>query len=175
MQTTLSRVISAGFALTLLAAVGHDAPAHENPVARLSVAIPDGGCRLTIGEDGKASIFYGAMPRLVRVTPGTFNFDQLVLLLRATSYPHSDRSLHSEPVGTVSLPESQYVRFINDGALVRSLLERAWKAREAPTRQFDEANYRWIAEACAFSDQETLVLGLQPNSSFKPNPLRGTA
>ena len=174
MQTTLSRVISAGFALTFLA-VGNGAPAHENPVPSLSVDMPHGGCRLAVKKDGEASIFYGAMPRSVRVTPGTFNFDQLILLLRAKSYPQSDRSLHSEPVGTLSLPESQDLRFINDAALIRSLLEHAWKARAAPTQQFDDEDYRWIAKACAFSNRETRVLGLRPNNSFKPKPLRGSA
>ncbi|MDR7194575.1 hypothetical protein [Luteimonas terrae] len=174
MQATLNRVISAGFALAFLV-VGNGAAAHESSVPGLIVDMPHGGCRLVVQKDGNASISYGAMPKLIRVTPGTFNFNQLALLLRAKSYPQSDRSLHGEPVGTLLLPEEQDLLLINDAALVRALLERAWKARAAPRRQFDDESYHWVAEACAFSNQETQVLGLRLNSSFKPMPLRGAA
>ncbi|MDP9942555.1 hypothetical protein [Ectopseudomonas alcaliphila] len=160
MQATLNRVISAGFALAFLV-VGNGAAAHEISVPGLIVDMPHGGCRLAVQKDGNASIAYGAMPKLIRVTPGTFNFNQLVLLLRAKSYPQSDRSLHGEPVGTLLLPEEQDLLLINDAALVRSLLERAWKARAAPTQQFDDESYHWVAEACAFSNRETQVLGLK--------------
>ena len=150
MQTTLSRIVSAGFALAFFV-VGNGAHAQEASVPTVSVDMPHGGCSLTIRKDGKALIHYGAMPRWIHVTPGTFDFDQLVLLLRAKSYPQSDRSLHSESVGTLSLPEFQDLRLINDATLVRSLLERAWKARAAPTRQSEDEDYRWVAKACAFS------------------------
>ena len=150
MQTTLIRVVSAGFALAFLA-VGDGAHAQEPPVPVVSIDMPHGGCNLTIRKDGKALIHYGAMPRWVRVTPGTFDFDQLILLLRAKSYPQSDRPLHAESVGTVKLPEFEDLRLINDAALVRSLLERAWKARAAPTRQSQDEDYRWVARACSFS------------------------
>lgn len=150
MQTTLIRVVSAGFALTLFA-LGNGAHAQKHSVPAVSVDMPHGGCSLTIRKDGKALIRYGAMPRWVRVTPGAFDFDQLVPLLRAKSYPQSDRSLHGESVGTVSLPESERLRLIDDAALVRSLLERAWKARAAPTRQSEDEDYRWVARACSLS------------------------
>ena len=147
MQTTLSRIISAGFTLTLFA-VGIGA--HESPMPVVSVDLPHGGCSLTIQMDGKASIHYGAMPRWVRVTPGTFEFDQIVLLLRANSHPQRERSWQSESVGTLLLPESQDLRFINDSALIRSLLERAWKARAAPVWPSNDEDYRWVARACSF-------------------------
>ncbi|MDR6990172.1 hypothetical protein [Luteimonas sp. 3794] len=159
-------MISAGFALACLV-VGNGAAAHESSVPGLIVDMPHGGCRLVVQQDGNASISYGAMPKLIRVAPGTFNFNELVLLLREKSYPQSDRSLHDEPVGTLLLPEEQDLLLINDAFLVSSLLERAWKARAAPTRQFDDESYRWVAEACAFSDRETQVFGLRPNSSSR--------
>lgn len=140
----------------LVSSIALDAFAHENPVASLSVSLPGGGCTLAIREDGTAAIFYGALPRLVRVMPGTFNFDQIVLEFRSNAYPHSDRSLHGEPAGTVSFPESSELHFINDAAFARSLLERAWKAREAPTGQFEQDDYRLIAKTCALADQEAL-------------------
>jgi len=148
MQIALSRIICAGFALTFLA---EGNGAHERPVPTVSVDLPHGGCRLTIRKDGEASIHYGAMPRWVRVTPGTFDFDQIVPLLRANSYPPSDRPSQNESVATLSLPESQNLRLINDVALVRSLLERAWKARAAPMEPSDDEDYRWVARACSFS------------------------
>ena len=151
MQTTLNQIISAVFAVTLFA-VGDGAHAHKIPVVpAVSVDMPHGGCQLTIWKDGKASISYGAMPRWVRVVPGTFQFDQTIRLLRAKSYPQSNRSARSESAGTLLLPESQDLRFINDSALVRSLLERAWKARAAPARPPENEDYQWVARACSFS------------------------
>ena len=150
MQTTLNRIISAGFAVALFA-VGDGAHAHESPVPFVSVDLPHGGCRLTISKDGEASISYGAMPRWVRVAPSTFDFDQIVRLLQARSYPQSDLSVRNESTGTLSLPGSQELRFINDTALVRSLLERAWKARAAPVWPSNNEDYRWVARACSFT------------------------
>ncbi|NZA26816.1 hypothetical protein H0E84_10510 [Luteimonas sp. SJ-92] len=152
MQTRLGRAFGAGFALLLLLA-GDDATAGTKPVRALSVDLPHGGCRLTILEDGQASIHYGAAPRRVRVAPGTFDFDAVALSLRSGSYPQGDGAVRSDSTGSVSLPDSQELRFVDDPVLVRSLLERAWRARAAPTQPFDsEENYRWVARACGFSD-----------------------
>ena len=150
MQTTLNRIISAGFAVALFA-VGDGAHAHESPVPAVSVDLPHGGCRLTIWKDGEASISYGAMPKWVRVAPRTFDFDQIARLLQARSYPQSDLFLRSESAGTLSLPGSQDLRFISDFALVRSLLERAWKARASPAWPSDNEDYQWVARACSFT------------------------
>ena len=150
MQTTLNRIISAGFAVALFA-VGDGAHAHESPVPFVSVDLPHGGCMLTIGKDGEASISYGSTPKWVRVAPRTFDFDQIVRLLQARSYPQRDLSLRSESVGTLSLPGSQDLRFINDSALIRSLLERAWKARAAPVWPSNNEDYQWVARVCSFA------------------------
>lgn len=136
----------------MLFIAGHGAFSNANPMPGLTVDIAHGGCRLTVLKDGRASIGYGAMPRQVRVTPGTFNFDELLDLLRAKSYPQSDRSVRDEKTGTVLLPDLEELRLINDLALVRSLLERAWQAREEPEPPFaTEEDRQWIARACAFS------------------------
>ena len=150
MQTPLNRIISAGFAVALFA-VGDGAHAHDSPVPFVSVDLPHGGCMLTIGKDGEASISYGSTPKWVRVAPHTFDFDRIVRLLQARSYPQRDLSLRSESVGTLSLPGSQDLRFINDSALIRSLLERAWKARVAPVWPSDNEDYRWVASVCSFT------------------------
>ena len=150
MQTTLNQIISTGLAV-LLFVVGDGAHAESTVVPAVSVDLPHGGCQLTIWKDGKASISYGSSPRWVRVTPGTFEFDQIVRLLRAKSYSQGNRSARSDAAGTLLLLESQDLRFINDSALVRSLLERAWKARAAPVRPSDNEDYRWVARACSFT------------------------
>lgn len=148
-RTIFRPIIIAGFSLTLLA-VAHDARAEGGPLPAVSVDMPHGGCTLTVRKDGKAALHYGAMPRWVRVTPGTFDFDELVRSLHAASFPQSDRPSRSESLGTVSLPGSEELRLIDDRVLVRSLLERAWEARTAPTLPAGEEDYRWVAKACGF-------------------------
>ena len=150
MQATFNRIISAGFAVALFA-VGNGAHAHEIPVPAVSVDLPHGGCRLTIWKDGEASISYGSTPKWVRVAPRTFDFDQIVRLLQARSYPLKELSLRNKSAGTLSLPRSQDLRFIDDSALIRSLLERAWKARAAPEWPNDNEDYQWVARACSFT------------------------
>lgn len=107
---------------------------------------------LSIWKDGQVSISYGSMPRWVRVTPGTFDFDYMIDLLRARSYPQGDRPFDSQSIGTVALPGSEALRRIDDVGLVRSLLEKAWKARMAPTRDSPAEDYNWIGKACSFAE-----------------------
>jgi hypothetical protein len=118
----------------------------------VSVDMPHGGCRLSIWKDGQASISYGSMPRWVSVTPGTFDFDQVIGLLHSRSYPQGDRPFDNQSVGTVALPGSEALRRIDDVGLVRSLLEKAWKARMAPTRDSPAEHYDWVAKVCAFAE-----------------------
>ena len=92
------------------------------------------------------------MPKWVRVTPGTFDFDHVTGLLRFRSYPQGDRPIDSRSTGTVTLPGSEALRRIDDAGLVRSLLEKAWKARMAPTRNLPAEDYDWVATVCSFAE-----------------------
>lgn len=149
MQTSFIRALSgAAFAVTCLAS-GSGAFAQVEATPTISIAMPHGGCRLVVARNGNASIGYGAMPRQVRVESGTFDFDQLITLLRKKSYPQTERTRNADVIGTVSLPEFDDLRFIDDLTLIRSLLERAWNAREAAAREGEEEDIRWVANACA--------------------------
>ena len=152
MRTILSRTLIAAIAVGPLV-MGQDVRSLETRVGSLSVDMPHGGCSLTLRRDGQASIHYGAMPRWVRVTPGTFDFKQILALLHVKSYAQSERPSHKGAVGSVSLPEFEAVRFIDDGPLVRSLLEQAWKARVVLGEHSDQEDYRWVARACSFSHE----------------------
>lgn len=92
------------------------------------------------------------MPRWVRVTPGTFDFDHVIGLLRLRSYLQGDRPFDNQSTGTVALPGSEALRRIDDVGLVRSLLEKAWKARMAPTRDSSAEDYDWVAKVCSFAE-----------------------
>lgn len=123
--------------------------AQVEPALWVSVDMPHGGCNLTVASDGGASIHFGAMPKRVRVTPGTFDFAQVVSVLRENSYPQSARSLTKGPVGSVSLPNGGDLLFIDDITLVRSLLQRAWSARVAPATTRELEDYNWVSDACS--------------------------
>jgi hypothetical protein len=118
----------------------------------VNVDMPHGGCRLSIWKDGQASISYGSMPRWVRVTPGSFDFDYVTGLLRFRSYPQGERPFDSQSRGTVALPGSEALRRIEDVGLVRSLLEKAWKARMVPARDLPAEEYDWVAKVCSFAE-----------------------
>lgn len=140
-----------GLALMLIFSV-NGADARDAPVSAVSVDMPHGGCRLSIWKDGQASISYGSMPRWVRVSPQTFDFDHVIRLLRVKSHAQGDRPFDSQSVGSVALPGSKALRQIDDVDLVRSLLEKAWKARMAPRQDSQVEDYDWLAKACRFSD-----------------------
>lgn len=149
--------LSIGIAVSLCLALvlffsGNGADARKAPMPAVNVDMPHGGCRLSVWKDGQASISYGSMPRWVRVTPGTFDFDHVIGLLRFRSYPQSDGLFDSRSVGTVALPGSEALRRIDDVGLVRSLLEKAWKARMAPTRASQAEDYDWVAKVCSFAE-----------------------
>jgi hypothetical protein len=150
------RRCGAGLALwvTLLSPLD---PAHAQPAAALSVSAPPGGCRLTWLASGTGLIHYGAAPWRVRVAPDSFRFDALVAQLREASYAQSDRANHGDIVGTVSLPGSTELRFIDDASVLPPLLERAWAARLAPAAPFEsKAHHHQIASACGFQPPKPL-------------------
>lgn len=119
----------------------------------VSVDMPHGGCRLSLWKDGQASISYGAMPKWVRVSPGTFDFERMIELLRSRSSPQGDDRPYDGPsAGTVALPGSEALRRIDDVGLVRSLLEKAWKARMVPSRDSTVEDRDWIAKICSFAE-----------------------
>lgn len=152
-QLRLSLGIAAylGFALVLFFGC-NSANAQKTPTFAVSVDMPHGGCRLSIRRDGQASIAYGSMPKRVWVTPGTFDFEQLLGVLLLRSYPQGDRPFDSQAVGTVALPGSEVLRLIDDVDLVRSLLDRGWKARMAPTHDSPTEDHHWIAKVCSFME-----------------------
>lgn len=145
---------ASGLALVLLfhGSHGHAAEAQLAPMPTVSVDMPHGGCRLSIWKDGQASISYGAMPRWVRVAPGTFDFGHVTGLLRSRSHPQDERPLDRPPGGTVALPDSQALRRIDDVALFRSLLDTAWKARMAPARDSPAEDHGWVAKVCGLAE-----------------------
>jgi len=144
--------VSLGLALMLFFN-GKGAEAQEAPMPAVSVDMPQGGCRLSLWKDGQASISYGAMPRWVRVTPGTFDFERMIELLRSRLSPQGDdRPYDGLSAGTVALPGSEALRRIDDVAWVRSLLEQAWKARMAPSRDSSAEDRDWIAKVCSFAE-----------------------
>jgi hypothetical protein len=136
-------------AIAALCIVGTSALAQGHPVPWLSVDMPYGGCSLNAQQDGTASIHYGAMPRFIRVARGTFDFEQLVKDLLAKSYPSSVGRPIGAPVGGVSLSQRQDLLFIDDEKLVRSLLQRAWKARVPPTTPQEIEDHDWVSKACS--------------------------
>lgn len=140
----------------VLLVMGSGTQAQRAPMPVASVDMPHGGCRLSMWKDGQASISYGAMPKWARVTPGTFDFDQTVGLLRAKSYPPAERPSDGAPAGTVALPGSEALRRIDDAGWVRSLLQKAWKARMPPASGSPAEDHDWIAKVCALADQGPL-------------------
>jgi hypothetical protein len=151
LRLSLGIAASLGLALAPFLS-GNGADARKTPVPTVSVDMPHGGCRLSIWKDGQASISYGSMPKWVSVTPGTFDFDQVIGLLRSRSYPQDDRPFDSQSTGTVALPGSEGLRRIDYVGLVRSLLEKAWKARIAPRRDWPAEDHDWVAKVCAFTE-----------------------
>ena len=139
------------YALTCAAIclVGSDGHAQVEAALWLRVDMPHGGCSLTARQDGSASIHFGAMPRWVRVAPGTFEFKELVNDLRARSYDQNARKSARFPVGSLSLPASKELLFIDDDKYIRLLLQRAWGARVLPSVQKESEDYKWVSEACS--------------------------
>jgi hypothetical protein len=132
-----------------LGTVGCATVAQTAPVRWLSVDMPHGGCSLTVGDDGKTAIHFGASARWVEVAQGTFDFERLARTLTSMSRPQSVRTSTGSPVGSVSLPDREALLFIDDYDTVRSLLQRAWNARLTPTSAEEAADHAWVARTCA--------------------------
>lgn len=143
--------LTAALGLALVALFG-SVQAQQVVVTALSVDMPHGGCRLSIWKDGQASISYGSMPRRVRVIPGTFDFDRVADLLRIKSYQPDDRPFDGPSTGSVALPGSQALRWVDDMGWVRSLLQQAWKARIAPASDSAVEDHHWVAQTCSLAE-----------------------
>lgn len=139
----------AALAFMALGVGGSCAFAQSSPTQWLSVDMPHGGCRLTVGEDGAASIHFGATPRWVRVPPGTFIFEELAKTLRASAYPQTARKTEGPPVGSLSLPDESDLLFIDDHEAVRALLARAWGARARPQTPREVEDHAWVSKTCS--------------------------
>jgi hypothetical protein len=129
--------------------------AKDMHVPALMVDLPHGGCALTVWRDGRASLRFGAMPRWVHAKNGTFKFDELARSLRQRSSLQDGNSLGSSAIGSVKLPGSDDIRFIQNDRLVRGLLERAWHARTAPSTPSEEEDHDWIFNTCAFRHENS--------------------
>lgn len=99
-------------------------------------------------HDGSASIYYGAMPRWVNVPAGTFRFERLAKKLRAKSYSQSAEGAVELP-GGLFFSDSTELLVIDEYRLFRSLIERAWQARELPKTPQEAEDAEWISKACA--------------------------
>ena len=118
--------------------------------AALSVDMPHGGCRLTVFENGSGTITFGAMPRWIRAPAGAFQFAELAQLLESNSHPQARMPITPER-GSVSLRANAELRAIEDAALVRQLLEKAWSARLPPASGREQEDNQWVGRACKFS------------------------
>lgn len=114
------------------------------------VDMPHGGCRLHAGDDGSASLQFGATARTVRVLPGAFDFELLVGALREKAYRQPAGKPAGHSIGSVSLPQDEELLFIDDEHLVNALLKRAWDARVLPSTPMEIEADEWVAKACAF-------------------------
>jgi hypothetical protein len=140
----------AALACIALNAVSACALTQTAPGRTLSVDMPHGSCRLTASQDGEASISFGAMPRWIQVTPHTFSFEQLAKSLRDKSRSQRNHNAQEIPHGGLSFSGTGgTVLFIYDRELVRSLIERAWKARVLPKTPREVEDYAWVSKACA--------------------------
>jgi hypothetical protein len=126
------------------------AQAQALPSPSLSLDLPYGGCRLTVSRDGSAVLAFGAAPRWISVAKGTFNFDELVHLLEVKSSGPDKVSSRHEALGSVSLPNGEPLRYVEDVALGRRLLERAWQARIEPSTAREREDHLWVSHICAF-------------------------
>jgi hypothetical protein len=148
LPTTSLRIVAAltciAFSIAMPSALAQERSAHW-----LSVDMPHGGCSLTAHQDGSADIHFGAMPRWVRVAQHTFNFDELVKSLRGKSVSQRAPNAAGLAMGSLSLSDSTDLQFIDDHKLVRSLFERAWRARIRPTTRQEVEDYAWVSRACS--------------------------
>ena len=124
--------------------------AQDARVPSLVVDLPHGGCMLHVSKDGAAALSYGSMPRWIEVARNTFDFDKLVIALRSRPGSPTGDALLPRTGGSFSLPgDDGVVRFTQDEAFVRELLQRAWRARVAPKTTQEQDDSRWVATACS--------------------------
>lgn len=106
---------------------------------------------MAVFPDGSASIFYGAVPRRVRVAPNTFDFEKLVDSFRADAMDRQPAAGADAIYAGVSLPGSSEVTFVKNRSRVRDLLEMGWRARLPPRSELHEQeSYTWVMRACDF-------------------------
>ena len=143
------RLLVAAFFLLVGSALAQGMHMTSLVVSSLVVDLPHGGCMLHVSKDGTASLSYGSMPRWIEITRNTFDFDKLVIALRSRASSATGDALPLRTGGSFSLPgDGGVVRFIQDEAFVRALLQRAWRARVAPKTAQEKEDARWVAKAC---------------------------
>jgi hypothetical protein len=152
MQSSVTAVTRVGIGAVVLALLssGRFAEGQSASKGALLVSYPYGGCTLNVASDGSASLFYGSMPRWVLVPTGAFDLKALTSSLLRLSMERPSEWMSSKDQGSVQLPGSTSFRIIQEGAIVRELLERAWTSRTAPTNSFEHEDYAWVASACSF-------------------------
>ncbi len=128
----------------------------------ISVSLPSGGCRLTVSDDGRAHIGYGAMPRWILVKDGHFDFAKLLASPGEKAVPHNRIESSKDGMGAVAfLGSGGIVQYIENAGFVRELLRSVWDNRIPPGQiPLERGGYfgaerlredcRWVAKACAF-------------------------
>ncbi|WP_145985502.1 hypothetical protein [Marilutibacter maris] len=118
----------------------------------VSVDFPHGHCRVNVRESGGGTIAFAALPHMIDIEPGTFDFAEVADLLQRNSSPQSEVPMTPE-TGSVSLFGDSLVRSLTDEALFRRLLERAWQARIPPDNEFVPDLEATLAATCGL-DQD---------------------
>jgi len=104
--------------------------AERSPRALLVFDMAHGECRLTIMNDGSATLSYGALPQGVDVRAGTFDPVELESVFRTIAHA-DDEARHrlSPPVGSVHFAGNEALSWFNDEGLATTLLKRGWNNR----------------------------------------------
>jgi hypothetical protein len=147
--------IYVGFVIFALS-IGTSLSSANNNSNSFVVDLPHGGCALTVAKNGSGEIHYGAMPKWIHVKPGTFNYDNVLLLLQAKAKTKAATSPNNKTEsGSVTFPDQVEVRFIDDSEFIRNLLLQAWNARIPPKDKTEQEHYISVANACVFGEMET--------------------
>ena len=69
----------------------------EKEIEFISISFPQGGTDLRVWKDGRASLFYGALPQNETIKNGTFNIKQLYDQIRPRLHPNLPREEWPDP------------------------------------------------------------------------------
>jgi hypothetical protein len=128
----LRQLILAAFLLigAMVPVLASGCSARADKVTNISIDFPHGETRLLVKREGRAYLFYGALPQRQEIEPNTFDIDDLFNELQERLnpvLPAENRPL-GEPYGMVQIrfqdgSEKDYL--IYDGDFAEKLFERA--------------------------------------------------